>query len=123
MKRQESLASDRFDFQNKNNLKVLPKIISSREIAIDDMPSQISQDEWGEVQKYSRILDQEQKLKEKQEFYLKQKQVKQTLDQQIKEQQLQKLQLSNEKKEFDQFIILNDKADLEKDKQKRDLIK
>ncbi len=87
------------------------------------MPSQISQDEWGEVQKYSRILDQEQKLKEKQEFYLKQKQVKQTLDQQIKEQQLQKLQLSNEKKEFDQFIIQNDKADLEKEKQKRDLIK
>ena len=42
---------------------------------------------------------------------------------QIREQQLQKERLSIEKKEFDLFIIQNDRADLEKEKQKRELIK
>lgn len=59
---------------------MLPKIISSRDVKIEDIPSQISQDEWGEVQKYARILDQEQKIKEKQEYLQKQRQVKLTLD-------------------------------------------
>lgn len=59
---------------------MLPKIISSRDVKIEDIPSQISQDEWGEVQKYARILDQEQKFKEKQEYLQKQRQVKLTLD-------------------------------------------
>lgn len=122
VQRHESRTSDRFNLINKYHTRILPKIISSRE-HIDDLPSQISRDEWGEVQKYSKILDQEQKQKEKQEYFHKQKQVKQTLDMQIRDQQLQKERLSIEKKEFDLFIIQNDRADLEKEKQKRDLIK
>jgi len=59
----------------------LPKIVQrSWEVTVDDLPSQISVDEWGEVQKYGKILDQEIKQKERQDYLLKQKLVKQTLD-------------------------------------------
>ena len=59
----------------------MPKIVQrSWEVTVDDLPSQISVDEWGEVQKYGKILDQEIKQKERQDYLLKQKLVKQTLD-------------------------------------------
>lgn len=45
-------------------------------------------DEWGEVQKYSKILDQETKKKEKADYLRKQLQVKQTLEEQIQSQKV-----------------------------------
>jgi len=70
-----------FNIQNQSTTKLLPKIKhKKREEEIEDLPSQISTDEWGEVQKYGKILDLEAKQKEKQDFLLKQRLVKQTLD-------------------------------------------
>lgn len=41
----------------------------------------MSVDEWGEVVKYSKVLDTEMRVKEKTDFLHKQRLVKQTLDQ------------------------------------------
>lgn len=54
-------------------------------------------DEWGEVVKYAKVLDNEAKLKEKQDYLMKQRLVKQTLDQQIKEQAKLRDQIKQEK--------------------------
>jgi hypothetical protein len=60
--------------------KLLPTILARRQKDLDELPSQISNDEWGEVQKYSKIIDAEIKSKEKCDYLNKQRLVKQTLD-------------------------------------------
>ena len=54
-----------------------------RDQPVEDLPSQISIDEWGEVARYNHHLDVEQRSAEKRKFLEKQKLVKQTLDQQL----------------------------------------
>lgn len=90
---------------------------------VEDLPSQMSVDEWGEVVKYSKVLDTEMRSKEKSDFLNKQRLVKQTLDQQVSEQLKQKEKLNNERNLFDQMIIENDKRDMAREGQKRDLQK
>ena len=50
---------------------------------VNDIPSDLSADEWGEMQKYKNELDKEAELKEKYEYRKKQQNVKQQLDKQI----------------------------------------
>jgi len=86
------------------------------------MNSQISRDEWGEVQKYGAILEQESKEKERNDFVQKQRLVKQTLDQQVQEQRKFKLQKERENKDLDKMIIDADRAHVEKENQKKALL-
>ena len=79
-KRQESLHSERFQGVVRSQSKLLPRLLR-RDEQIEDIPSEISGDEWGEVVKYQKVLDNEQKQREKAQLLSKQRQVKQTLDQ------------------------------------------
>jgi len=60
--RPETLPSERFQAQmhSVSTSKILPRILArKRDADVDDLPSQMSVDEWGEVQKYSKVLDSE----------------------------------------------------------------
>jgi hypothetical protein len=68
--------------------QLIKRLPNQRTEQIEDFPSEISVDEWGEVQKYSKILDLETKKKEKEDYLRKQLQVKQTLEEQIQSQKV-----------------------------------
>jgi len=51
--------------------RVVPKIRPLN--SVEDLPSNISVDEWGEVFKFNQIIDAQLLLKEKEEFRSKQK--------------------------------------------------
>ena len=55
-----------------------------RKQIVEDLPSDISADEWGEIQKYGQILHEENERKAKEAHKAKVKQVRDVLDQQIK---------------------------------------
>lgn len=101
--------------------KLLPKLLQHQRTEAD-LNSQISCDEWGEVQKYGMILEQEMKEKERNDFLHKQRLVKQTLDQQVQEQRKLKLQKERENKELDKMIIDADRSHVEKENQKKALL-
>jgi len=50
-------------------------------IEVDDLPSDISADEWGEIQKFGQRLHEEQKKKQKEQHEQKKKEVRDVLDQ------------------------------------------
>ena len=52
----------------------------------DKVPSEISSDEWGEVVRYQKVLDEEARAKEREDYIKKQQKVRQTLEEQIKKQ-------------------------------------
>ena len=58
--------------------------IGVRSVEVDDIPSDISADEWGEIQKFGQKLHEEQLKKAKNDHVNRQKQVRDVLDQQIK---------------------------------------
>ena len=58
--------------------------IGVKPVEVDDIPSDISADEWGEIQKFGQKLHEEQIRKQKNEHLSKVKQVRDVLDQQVK---------------------------------------
>ena len=58
--------------------------VGIRSVEVDDIPSDISADEWGEMQKFGQYLHQEQMKKAKEQHIGRVKQVKDVLDQQVK---------------------------------------
>ena len=69
-----NLNSERFS-QGMNvqakSTKLLPKLMSRGLGQVEDIPSQISADEWGEVQKYGHLLNEDAKTIERQKFFEK----------------------------------------------------
>ena len=61
------------------SMKLLPRLIKRPE----EVQSQISADEWGEVARFQKVLDNEIKDKERYDYFEKQKKVKLTLDTQV----------------------------------------
>jgi len=43
-------------------------LTNQRRETVQDAPSEISSDEWGEVVRYSKVLDEEARRKEKEDF-------------------------------------------------------
>ena len=86
------------------------------------MPSDISDDEWGEVQKFGQRLHLEQIKNQKAQHEKKQKQVREVLDQQVKMRADLREQTKKEREDFDKRIIdqARKELDLER-KQKVDL--
>ena len=58
----------------------LKALIKPREVKIDDLPSDISNDEWGEIQRYGQKLHEDAQRKVKEEHKMKAQQVKDVLD-------------------------------------------
>lgn len=83
----------------------------------------MSVDEWGEVQKYSKVLDSEMRQKERSDFLNKQRLVKQTLDQQVQDQLKLKSKRKAERIEMDQQVIEKDRQDLARESQKKEMLK
>ena len=59
-------------------LRKLPD--GARTVEVENMPSDISDDEWGEIQKFGQRLHEEQLKKHKEQMEQKRKQVKNVLD-------------------------------------------
>ena len=72
---------------------------------VEDLPSDISEDEWGEIQKFGQKLHEEQQRKAKEQQQNRIKQVKEVLDQQIKLRQELRDKAVQEKKDFDKRIL------------------
>lgn len=56
----------------------------TRSQVVDDIPSDISMDEWGEIQKFGQKLHEEQIKKQKNDHNNRIRQVREVLDQQVK---------------------------------------
>ncbi len=67
----------------------------------DSLPSDISGDEWTEIVKFQKEKFDEERLKKQEEFLKKRRQIKETLDSQLKEQHLRKIKEKSEKFQFD----------------------
>lgn len=87
-------------------------------MTIDDLPSDISADEWGEVQKYGHILHIEAKRKEQTDKAAKIAKVKEVLDQQVITRKQLAVKHSAEKKEIDNKILDLARAEQEDEKKK-----
>ena len=79
--------------------------IGVRSVEVDDIPSDISADEWGEIQKFGQKLHEEQMRKQKEQQQNRIKQVKEVLDQQIKLRQELCDKASKEREDFDRRIL------------------
>lgn len=53
---------------------------------VGDLPSNISEDEWGEIQRYNEVLAKEEKAKSFSERKINQRKIRETLDMQIRQQ-------------------------------------
>ena len=71
---------------------------------VKSLPSEISEDMWGELPKYQQILHQEQMRKEKEERERKKNLVRNTLEQQLMEQRNKKKQDRERNKQMDAEI-------------------
>ena len=59
------------------------KLPGGRSVTVDDFPSDISDDEWGEIQKFGQHLHEEKQRKEKQDHRNRVTNVREVLDQQV----------------------------------------
>lgn len=59
------------------------KLPGARSVAVEDLPSDISDDEWGEIQKFGQRLHEEKQRKEKEAAMNKVKNVREVLDKQV----------------------------------------
>jgi len=84
-----------------------------RTVEVEDLPSDISADEWGEIQKFGQRLHEEQLKKQKVQHEQKQKQVREVLDQQVKLRQELREKTIKEKEDFDKRILEQAKKELE----------
>ena len=55
----------------------------ARSVDVEDLPSDISDDEWGEIQKYGQRLHEEKLRKEKEHAMNKVRNVREVLDKQV----------------------------------------
>ena len=55
----------------------------ARSVAVEDLPSDISDDEWGEIQKFGQRLHEEKVRKEKEHALNKVRNVREVLDKQV----------------------------------------
>ena len=100
--------------------------ISGKKNAWDDnvyIPSQISEDQWGELPKYQYKLHLDQVKKAKEELKRKKQLIKTTLDSQLKEQQDKKQRDLLVVKEIDRQMLIKAQNELNEEKQKKEKMK
>lgn len=86
-----------------------------KNIQVDDIPSDISDDEWGEIQKFGEKLHQEQLKKVKADHVNRVKQVKDVLDQQVALRAELREKNEKERREFDKKILEAAKKEMEQE--------
>ena len=86
------------------------------------MPSDISEDEWGEIQRFGQRLHEEQMKKQKVAHESRVKQMRDVLDQQVKLRNEIREKTLVEKQEYDRIMVDQAKKELEVErKQKAEL--
>ena len=86
---------------------------------VDDLPSNLSVDEWGEINRYGQILAQEEEKKKVEQRLSKQRKVREVLDSQIREQQLFNQKRLELEKQQDQQQISLSKSQLQKEESEK----
>lgn len=129
-KSSNKLANDRVTKATKQNKDLSSDIImraklghASRSPDIDDrmsVPSQLSDDMWGEVPKYQAYLQEENKRKERETFLKKRSLVKNTLEQQMQDRLKEKQKEREREREMDNMILKRAKEEIEQDKRKKE---
>lgn len=94
-----------------------------RDDDLESIPSQISDDMWGELPRYQYKLHQEQIKKAKEEVKRKKQLVRTTLDSQLREQQEKKSKDLADAKEFDQRLLARAAQELAEEKRKQERLK
>lgn len=99
---------------------------ASKSPDVDDavsVPSQLSNDMWGEVPKFQAYKQEEAIRKERESFLKKRSMVKQTLDQQMQDRIKEKQAIKNKEREMDKMILEKAREEIETEqKRKNDLI-
>lgn len=96
--------------------------IQRRAEKVVDAASEISSDEWGEIQRYGDLVEQEKRRKERNDYLNKQKQVKEVLDQQVKHVHEEREKLKEKQKQMDKMILEKAKAELDQEAAKKQAI-
>jgi hypothetical protein len=89
----------------------------------ESVPSELSGDEWNEIVKYEREKYEEEKQKQREDFLERRRQVKATLDRQLRERDLRKKREKEEKQQFDRVLLENARALEEKEVLKEQQLK
>jgi hypothetical protein len=129
-KSSNKLANDRVTKATKQNKDLSSDVImraklghASRSPDVDDrmsVPSQLSDDMWGEVPKYQAYLQEENKRKERETFLKKRSLVKNTLEQQMQDRLKEKQKEREREREMDNMILKRAKEEIEQDKRKKE---
>lgn len=91
----------------------------TKAVEVENMPSDISDDEWGEIQKFGQKLHEEKLKKEKAMHVERVKQVRDVLDQQVKlRAELREKQIK-EKEDFDKRILDQARREMDAEKKKQ----
>ena len=91
------------------------KLPGGRSVTVDDFPSDISDDEWGEIQKFGQRLHEEKQRKEKKVHAERISQVKHVLDQQVAVRSELKAKAKQDRIDFDRKILDQARYELEQE--------
>ena len=95
------------------------KLPGARSVAVEDLPSDISDDEWGEIQKFGQRLHEEKLRKEKEAAQNKVKNVREVLDKQVAVRQELKNKAKMDRQDFDRRILEQAKFELEQESENK----
>lgn len=90
-----------------------------REVDQESIPSDLSENQWAEINNYDFKLYQEQLNKHKKDLIDKKNMVRNTLNVQIEEQRQARLKLIDYNQKMDKLMIKNAKKELEVEKQQK----
>ena len=89
------------------------RLPGARSVDVEDLPSDISDDEWGEIQKFGQRLHEEKIRKEKENAMNKVRNVREVLDKQVAVRQELKTKAKMDREDFDRRILEQAKFELE----------
>ena len=87
-------------------------------VDVDDIPSDISADEWGEIQKFGQHLHEAQIKKVKDDHRNRVQQVRGVLDQQVRLREELRAKEKEDRKEFDKKILEKARLEMEEERKK-----
>lgn len=91
----------------------------ARSVAVEDLPSDISDDEWGEIQKFGQHLHDQKIRKDKENALNKVRNVRDVLDKQVAVRQELKTKAKLDRDNFDRRILEQAKFEVEQENENK----
>lgn len=107
-------------FDNRGSVK--GKAPGARIIPVEDLPSDISDDEWGEIQKFGQHLHDTKKKKEKDEHIARAHNVKTVLDQQVAVRAELRAKNKQDIVDFDKRILEKARQEMENESKQKEML-